>query len=90
MFSVVHAACLPNSSGQIALAGCQDDAGHVGRHNGRAELAHLGDQVREHLAHEACHTLPERWARQNGAWATEPPPQVSQQSVSIAATKAGC
>ncbi len=75
----------PYSSGQISLASCQNDAGHVRGYDSRTELAHLGNQMRKHFPHEARHRLPNSRACQHGTGATQPPPEVPQQSIRIAA-----
>ncbi len=75
----------PHSSGQISLAGCQNDAGHVRGNDSGTELAHLGNQMRKHFAHEARHRLSNSRACQDGTGATQPPPKVPQQSICIAA-----
>ena len=75
----------PYSSGQISLASCQNDAGHVRGYDSRTELAHLGDQMRKHFAHEARHRLPNSRACQDGTGATQPPPEVPQQSIRVTA-----
>ena len=75
----------PYSSGQILLASCQNDAGHVRGNDSRTELAHLGDQMRKHFPHEARHRLSNSRACQDGTGATQPPPEVPQQSIRIAA-----
>ncbi len=75
----------PYSSGQISLASCQNDAGHVRGYDSCTELAHLGNQMRKHFAHEARHRLPNSRACQDGTGATQPPPEVPQQSIRVTA-----
>ena len=75
----------PNSSGDVALAGGQQNGGGVSGDDSRPQPLHVGHELREDLPLQLCHGRLQLGVVQRAVGGAQPAPHVLQQGVRVPA-----